>query len=207
MEINPADLSHPQVYKLMVGAIVPRPIAWVSTLNESGARNLAPFSFFSAVCPLPPTISVNTMVRGLDGAEKDTLRNIRATGEFVVNIVTETTLAAMNISSTEFQADVDEFVAANLTPAPSVAVKPPRVLESPIQFECKLNQIVTLSAEPGGGSLILGTVVHIHVDDSVLLENYKIDIHALHAVGRLAGADYVRVSDIFALERPAPQLK
>lgn len=144
MQIDPAALTQQQLYKILVGSVVPRPIAWVSTLNAAGQRNLAPFSFFNVVCPQPPTLSIATQIRGTDGLEKDTAYNIRATGEFVVNIVTEATLSAMNITSTEFAPEVDEFAAARLTPAPSIMVKPPRVLESPIQFECKLNQIVMI---------------------------------------------------------------
>lgn len=208
MQIDPAALTQQQLYKILVGSVVPRPIAWVSTLNAAGQRNLAPFSFFNVVCPQPPTLSIATQIRGTDGLEKDTAYNIRATGEFVVNIVTEATLSAMNITSTEFAPEVDEFAAARLTPAPSIMVKPPRVLESPIQFECKLNQIVMIqngpNNAPGGGSLILGTIVYIHVSDEVLLDNYKIDARALHPVGRLAGAEYCHVTDLFALERPGP---
>ena len=207
MDIQPDQLSHQQIYKLMIGAIVPRPIAWVSSLNLAGARNLAPFSFFTAICPRPPTLVFSPMIRNTDDMEKDTLRNIRETGEFVVNVVTEATIAAANISSTEFPPDIDEFVAANLTPTPSVIVKPPRVAESPINFECRLNQIVTISDEPGGGSLVIGTVVYIHVRDDVLSGDYRIDADALRAVGRMAGADYSRTTDRFALERPLSQVQ
>ncbi|MHB8629661.1 MAG: flavin reductase family protein [Aggregatilineales bacterium] len=207
MEINPEALSHQQVYKLLVGAIVPRAIAWVSSLNPEGACNLAPFSFFTAVCPRPPTLVFAPMIRGTDGAEKDTLRNIRDTGEFVVNVVTEMTVVAANISSTEFPAEVDEFVAAHVTPAPSIVVKPPRVLESPVNFECRLRQIVPISDEPGGGSLIIGTIVYIHVRDDLLRGDYRIDPDALRAVGRMAGADYSRITDRFALERPPSQIQ
>jgi len=207
MEIQPDQIPHQQLYKLMIGAIVPRPIAWVSSLNLAGARNLAPFSFFTAICPRPPTLVFSPMIRATDDMEKDTLRNIRETGEFVVNVVTEATIGAANISSTEFPSEVDEFVAAQLTPAPSVMVKPPRVSESPINFECRLRQIVTISDEPGGGSLVIGTVVYVHVRDDVLEGEYRIDPDALRAVGRMAGADYTRTTDRFTLERPPTQVQ
>ncbi len=207
MEINPETLDQQLVYKLLVGSVVPRPIAWVSTLNREGARNLAPFSFFNVVCPQPPTLVFCPMIRGTDAAPKDTLRNIRDTGEFVVNVVTEANVEAANISSTEFPAEIDEFVAARVAAVPSVIVRPPRVAESPVAFECRLNQIVTISEETGGGSLVIGTIVHIHIDDAVLLPNYKIDPDALRAVGRMAGADYSRITDRFALERPPSQIK
>jgi flavin reductase (DIM6/NTAB) family NADH-FMN oxidoreductase RutF len=207
MEIRPDQLPHQQLYKLMIGAIVPRPIAWVSSLNPAGARNLAPFSFFTAVCPCPPTLVFSPMIRNTDDEEKDTLRNIRETGEFVVNVVTEATVGAANITSTEFPSDIDEFVAAHLTPVPSVVVKPPRVAESPINFECRLNQIVTISDEPGGGSLVIGTIVYVHVRDDVLQGEYRIDPDALGAVGRMAGADYARTTDRFTLQRPPSQVQ
>src|SRR5579864_5420629 len=111
MEIRPDQVPHQQLYKLMIGAIVPRPIAWVSSLNPAGARNLAPFSFFTAICPHPPTLVFSPMIRSTDDEEKDTLCNIRETGEFVVNVVTEATIDAANITSTEFPPEVDEFVA------------------------------------------------------------------------------------------------
>ncbi len=206
MEIHPDQLNHQQVYKLLVGAIVPRAIAWVSSVNPAGARNLAPFSFFTAVCPRPPTLVFAPMIRGTDSAEKDTLRNIRDTREFVVNVVTEQTVAAANISSTEFPPEVDEFVAAQLTPTPSVMVKPPRVAESPVNFECRLRQIVPISDEPGGGSLVIGTIVYIHVRDELLRGDYRIDPDALRAVGRMAGADYSRTTERFELERPPTQI-
>ena len=124
MEINPANLPRQSVYKILIGAIVPRPIGWISTINEIGRPNLAPFSFFTAVCPEPPTILFCPMVRGTDGSQKDTLNNIRATDEFVVNIVSEPLAQAMNSSSTEFPSAVNEFEAAGLTAAPSQTVSP-----------------------------------------------------------------------------------
>jgi len=207
VEINPETVPHQDVYKLLIGTVVPRPIAWVSTLNRDGQRNLAPFSFFNVVCSQPPTLVFCPLIRVTDGNEKDTLRNIRETGEFVINVVTEANLGLANISSTEFPAEVDEFVAANATAVSSVVVKPPRVGESPVAFECKLNQIVTISDQPGGGSLVIGTIVHIYVSDEILRPSYKIDPDALRAVGRMAGAYYARITDNFQLERPTSQIK
>ncbi len=206
MEINPLDLHHESIYKLMVGSIVPRPIAWVSTLAPDGQPNLAPFSFFNAVCPKPPTLLFVSSIRNTDGSPKDTLSNIRATGEFVVNIVSEGLAEAMNLTSTELPAEVDEFALAGVTPVPSAAVKPPRVGESLIHFECRLMQIIDISDQPGGGSVVLGEIVHLHVDDSVLIGDDKINLAALKPVGRLAGAAYTRVTDLFDLVRPPSQI-
>lgn len=206
MEADPAGLPWRSVYKLLTGAIVPRPIAWVSTVDPAGAANLAPFSFFNAVSSRPPIVAFTASVRSTGLGQKDTLRNIRATGEFVVNIVTEPLAEAMNLTSTEFPPEVDEFQAAGLTADPSTAVTPPRVAESPIHFECRLHQIIEVGAEPGGGALILGRVVHIHVDPSVLLGEDKIDIGRLRPIGRLAGAGYCRTGDTFEMIRPKSQL-
>jgi flavin reductase (DIM6/NTAB) family NADH-FMN oxidoreductase RutF len=207
MEINPESLHWNSVYKLMIGSIVPRPIGWISTVSMEGGLNLAPFSFFNAVCPNPPTVLFCPNIRGLDGAAKDTLSNVRATGEFVVNIVTEELAQVMNFTSTEFPPEVNEFKAAGLTPAPSLTVRPPRVAESPIHYECRLSHILDISTQPGGGSIIVGQVLHMHVADSVLVGTDKVDIEKLKPVGRLAGKSYCRISDIFEMTRPPSRLQ
>lgn len=202
MEADPASLPWRSVYKLMIGSIVPRPIGWISTVDPAGVANLAPFSFFNAVASQPPTVAFSPAIRSTDGGAKDTLRNLRSTGEFVVNIVTESLAEAMNLTSTEFPPEVDEFRSAGLTAAPSVSVSPPRVSESPIHFECRVEQIVEIGAGPGGGSLVIGRIVHLHVDPAVLTGDDKIDLRALRPIGRLAGAAYCRVSDVFEMPRP-----
>lgn len=206
MEADPAALPWKSVYKLLSGSVVPRPIAWVSTVDPAGAANLAPFSFFNAVASRPPIVAFTASVRTTDRGQKDTLRNVRSTGEFVVNIVTEPLAEAMNLTSTEFPPEVDEFQAAGLTAVPSAVVGAPRVAESPIHFECRVHQIVEVGSEPGGGALILGRVVHIHVDPSVLLGEDKIDIQKLKPIGRLAGAGYCRTADTFEMVRPKSQV-
>jgi flavin reductase (DIM6/NTAB) family NADH-FMN oxidoreductase RutF len=185
----------------MVGVIVPRPIAFVSTISPDGTLNLAPFSFFTGISANPPVICFSPMVRGSDGARKDTLRNIEAVKEFVVNVVSEEFADKMNICSTEFPAEVDEFSASGLTPVPSELVKPPRVKESHINMECRLVQIVDVSAKPLGGSLVIGEVLRFHVDDA-LIDNYKIDPDLLHPIGRMGGPTYTRTTDRFDLQRP-----
>ena len=206
MELAPETLPYSSVYKLLTGAVLPRPIGWISSLDENARPNLAPFSFFNVVCSRPATVVFCPLVRSTDGGLKDTLRNVRATGEFVVNIVTEELVQAMNLSSVEALPELDEFEFAGVTATPSTAVRPPRVAESPIHFECRVRQIVEISDQPGGGSLVIGTVVHIHVDERVLIGADKIDLKALQPIGRLAGGGYVRVTDIFEIERPKSQI-
>jgi flavin reductase (DIM6/NTAB) family NADH-FMN oxidoreductase RutF len=202
MEIKPDALSWKSVYKLLIGSVLPRPIGWISTINDQGQPNLAPFSFFNVVCANPPTVLFCPMVRSGDNQLKDTLQNIRETGEFVVNIVSGELVEKMNKTSVEAPYDVNEFDFAGLTPALSSSVTPPRVAESPIHFECKLNQIIDISQNPGGGSVVIGTVVHLHIDEGMLIGEDKIDLAKLNPIGRLAGNSYVRVTDIFDLERP-----
>ena len=205
---GPDALPWRKAYKLLIGAVVPRPIAWVSTVSEGGQYNLAPFSFFNAVSANPPHLVFSPMIRSTDGRTKDTLNNIRHAREFVVNVVTEDLAEAMNITSGEYQASVDEFELAGLTPAPSAAIRAPRVAESPVNFECWLADLLPLG-EPGAlgtATLVIGKVAHIHVDDSVLFDGDKIDLEKLKPVGRLAGTSYTRVTDLFDMVRPPSQV-
>lgn len=203
MTILPAEQSPQDVYKLMVGAIIPRPIAFVSTLSAAGVRNLAPYSFFTACSANPPVIVFSPMRRRRSGAPlKDTLANIEETREFVVNVVAEEFAQQMNLCAGEYPPEVDEFDVSKLTPIVSEAVKPPRVAESPVQMECRLLQIVTVSDQPLGGSLVLGEVVRFHVNEAVLTDG-KIDPAKFHAIGRMGGPMYTRITDRFEMERPA----
>jgi flavin reductase (DIM6/NTAB) family NADH-FMN oxidoreductase RutF len=206
MEINPDALPHQSVYKILTGSVLPRPIGWISSMDLQGRPNLAPFSFFNVVCSNPPTVLFCPLIRGIDGHKKDTLSNVRTTNEFVVNIVTERLLPAMNASSVEALPGFNEFEFAGLTPAASTVVKPPRVTESPIHFECKVREIIDINDAPGGGSIVIGTIVHIHVEDGILIGEDKINLTALQPVGRLAGDAYSRVTDIIELERPKHKL-
>lgn len=202
MERSADSISPASMYKLLVGSVVPRPIGWISTISKDGIHNLAPFSFFNVASANPPHVLFCPTVRGTDNGRKDTLHNVRETGEFVVNIVTESLGEAMNLTSTEWDADVNEFERAGITTAPSIAVKPLRVLQSPIHFECQVAQIVDL----GGGHVVIGRVLHVHVDERVLIGEDKIDVQALKPIGKLAGNAYTRVTDLFDLVRPASQL-
>lgn len=201
MTILPSDHDPRDVYKLMTGLIVPRPIAFVSTLSAEGVRNLAPFSFFTAVSANPPVICFSPMIRGGDGSRKDTLTNIEAMKEFVVNIVSEEIAGPMNICSIEFPPSVDEFVESGLTPVPSDIVAPPRVGEAKAAMECRLVQIVHVSPRPLGGSIVLGEVVRFHVADEIV-HDFKIDPARLHSIGRMGGPTYARTTDRFDLPRP-----
>jgi len=206
MEITPDSHPWQSIYKIMIGSILPRPIGWISTVDENGLPNLAPFSFFNAVCANPPHVLFTSMIRGTDRQPKDTLRNIRQTGEFVVNIVTEELAEAMNLTSTELPAHVNEFHYSQLNLMSSQVVRPARIAESPIHYECRLAQIVDLGDQPGAGSIVIGRVVHLHVADRVLIGEDKIDLAALKPIGRLAGSSYCRVTDIFDLPRPPSQI-
>lgn len=207
MEIKISDISNQEFFKIMAGVVVPRPIAWVSTRSQDGKTNLAPFSFFTGVSSNPPTILFCPTIRGTDGGEKDTLQNIRATGEFVVNVVSRPLTEAMNLTATEVPPEVNEFEIAGLTEAPSSVVKPPRVKESPIHLECIRYQIVDVGeGDVGSASIVIGEVVHIHISDEVLLPNYRIDTRALDPVGRLAGPNYGTIGEILQIVRQTPQI-
>jgi len=203
MTIIPAAHPAGDVYRLMTAIIVPRPIAFVSSLSRDGVRNLAPFSFFTAVSANPPVICFAPMIRGRDGTRKDTLNNIEATGEFVVNIVSEAIARPMNECSAEVPPEVDEFALSGLTPRASERVAPPRVAESGACMECRLLQVVHVSAQPLGGSLVLGEVLLFHVDDP-LFHNFSVDPAALGAIARMGGATYARTTDRFEMPRPGP---
>jgi flavin reductase (DIM6/NTAB) family NADH-FMN oxidoreductase RutF len=199
--IDPRSTNPRNVYKLMIGVIVPRPIAFVSSLSPEGIPNLAPFSFFTGISANPPVICFCPMVRGSDGGRKDTIRNIEATREFVVNVVSEDFADRMNICSAEFPPEVDEFQASGLTPIPSDLVKPARVQESRVNMECRLVQIVEVSAKPLGGSIVLGEVLRFHVADA-LFHDFRIDPNQLRPIGRMGGPSYTRTTDRFDLARP-----
>jgi flavin reductase (DIM6/NTAB) family NADH-FMN oxidoreductase RutF len=198
LAIDPAAHSPSDSYKLMIGAIVPRPIGFISTVSPDGTYNLAPFSFFTAVCSDPPVVC---FASGARNPPKDTLSNARVTGEFVVNIVTEEIAEQMNLCAGDYPADIDEFALSRLTPAPSDLVRPPCVLESPVNMECKVLQIVDVSARPAGGSLVIGEVVRFHVDSSIVT-NFRIDPEKLRAIGRMGGNGYTRTRDRFEMARP-----
>jgi len=203
--LDPAQIATNDIYKLMIGIIVPRPIAFVSSVDAVGVRNLAPFSYFTACSSNPPVVCFCTTVRAGAQPHKDTLRNIESTGDFVVNIVSEEIAAQMNMCSADVPPEVDEFALSGLTPIASDLVKAPRVAESKVQMECRLHQIVRVSEKPGGGILVLGEVLRFHVLESLFDDpngGYKIDPDKLLAVGRMGGPTYTRTRDRFNMQRP-----
>lgn len=189
MEVDPAETP---MYRTLSGAVVPRPIAWVSSASESGHENLAPFSFSNVAAVDPPTL----LFAPVD-EEKDTPSNVRETGEFVVNVVTEDVVDAMNETSASCPPEVSEFDHAGIERAESREVTPPRVAASPVNFECTLSETVEL----GDSVLVLGEVVWAHVADRVTTDG-KLDTGKLDAVGRMAGSEYATTRDRFSLERP-----
>ena len=199
--INPADHQVHEIYKLMVGLIVPRPVALVSTVDRDGVPNVAPFSFFSGVGSNPPTVLFCPALRSSGDQRKDTLRNVEQTGEFVVNVVSNAIAAASNATAADVGPEVDEFQLAGLTAIPSETVRAPRVAESPAQMECKLLQIIFTRQAPGAGVVVLGEIVRFHVN-AELEQNFRIDPAKLDAVGRMAGNTWAHTRDRFDLERP-----
>jgi flavin reductase (DIM6/NTAB) family NADH-FMN oxidoreductase RutF len=201
MQIDPLEQSFQDNHKLMIGSIVPRPIAFVSTKSATGILNLAPFSYFNGVCSNPPTIMFAPARRGYDGLIKDTLRNIQETKEFVVNIVSEEIVEPMVACATDFEKEIDEFKISNLTPIDSNKISVPRLKESKVSYECELNTIVEIGkAEPGAGFVVIGTIVMFHIEDNVYKDG-RIDLKALNPVGRMAGNNYTRVFDNFKVIR------
>jgi flavin reductase (DIM6/NTAB) family NADH-FMN oxidoreductase RutF len=201
LRFDPGKTPFQDIYKLMVGCVVPRPIAFVSSVDEQGIYNLAPFSYFSAVCSKPPTVLFCPGVRATTGKSKDTLRNVVATKEFVVNLVSEEIAVEMNQTSADVGPEVDEFELSGLTPLASNLVKVPRVAESPVQMECRLREVITISVEPGGGSIVIGEVLLFHLRED-LVDNYRVDPGRLNLVGRMGGPTYCRTQNRFDMERP-----
>jgi flavin reductase (DIM6/NTAB) family NADH-FMN oxidoreductase RutF len=189
----------------MTGVIVPRPIALVSTMDRDGVANLAPFSFFCGVGSVPPTLLFCPALRPGRAADraprKDTLRNVEETGEFVVNVVSESIADAANATAADVPPEVDEFQLSGLTAVPGEVVRAPRVAESPAQMECKLLQVIYTSHKPGGGVIVLGEIVRFHVR-AELVDNFRVDPAGLDAVGRMAGNTWVRTRDRVELIRP-----
>jgi flavin reductase (DIM6/NTAB) family NADH-FMN oxidoreductase RutF len=204
--VDPASTDYLNSYKLLIGSIVPRPIAFVSTISPEGALNVAPFSFFTVASSNPPVLIFTVGNRASSGERpdprKDTLRNITTAREFVVNIVSEEFAEKMNLTSGDYPPDVDEFQVAGLTPVPSDLVKPPRVAESHVNMECRLLYTVSLSSLINGGNIVLGEVVRFHIDDAIT-SNFRIDPDKLRAVGRMGGSTYTRTRDRFDMIRPA----
>ena len=211
MDVTPSQLDHREFHNILLSAVAPRPIAWVSSISASGQPNLAPFSFFNAVCAKPPLLAFAPAMRSPKksgaaagdpaGVPKDTLRNIRETGEFVISVVTFELAERMNLTSGDYDASTSEFEVAKLASAPSKLVWPQRVAESPVSFECKLYQILDFNPGPEGGSLVIGEIVSIHVDERHLKEG-RLDRNSLDLIGRMGGLQYTRTTERFEMARP-----
>lgn len=197
MRLDPAAITDSKFYFALISCIAPRPIAWVSTISPGGVTNLAPFSFFTGITSNPPTLLFCPGNRA-DGTRKDTLSNIEATREFVVNVVPFSLAVQMNATSADYAPNVSEIEACAVATVPSVCVRPPRVAASPIHFECRLRQVI----EVGDGNVVIGDILLIDVDDAVLDATGRIDAGKLDLVGRMGGASYTRTQDRFELPRP-----
>lgn len=197
MKVNPKEMSRLERYRLLISALVPRPIAFVSTVSKEGILNAAPFSFFAGISSTPPLLGVSISKR--KGIKKDTVRNIEHTGDFVVNIVSEAIAEPMNISSGDFPPEVDEFKKAGLTPAPSEMITSPRIAEAPINFECKVYDRYEIRNSEN--TLIIGEILLMHIIDD-LWSAGEVDPLQLKAVGRLGISQYCTTTDVFQMIRP-----
>ncbi len=200
MEFNPDTLEASAIYKLLTGSVIPRPIGWISTIDENGINNLAPFSYFNMIGDDPPHVMFST--RRDNNSNKDTLNNVLTTKQFVVNMVTEDLVEQMNATAQVVPAEVDEFELVGLTPIASAKIKPNRVKESPITFECEMVHHYFLeNHKQGGACIIIGRIVMMHIDESVLLDNYKINMEIYKPVSRLAGSNYSKIGEVFSVKR------
>jgi flavin reductase (DIM6/NTAB) family NADH-FMN oxidoreductase RutF len=195
-----SKLTPQDAYKLLIGSVVPRPIAFISTMSPDGKGNLAPFSFFNGVSSKPLCIMVS-ITRRADGSKKDSLLNIEATGEFVVNSVAEWMIEPVNYCAAEYPYGIDEMEMVGLTPLKSEMIKPNRVKESPIQLECKVHKLLEIGDGAGGSTIVVGEIVLVHVHDKAY-QNGRILLEEILPISRLAGDFYGLTPDTFELKRP-----
>lgn len=201
MQIDPTESSVREIYSLMVQLITPRPIAWVSTVSIAGVTNLAPYSFFNGVGANPPSVMF-CPANQRDGSQKDSLRNVLDTKEFVVNVVSSADADTMNQSSANYDSEISEFEAIGIETLASEKVSPLRIASSRSQFECRLLQHIELGSGPSGANVIIGEIVMLHVDDSIIHDGI-VDPAKLDNIGRLGGKAYSKTTDRFELERPS----
>ena len=204
ISFTPKDLTVAKMHHYLLGAIGPRPIAFASTIDGNGQVNLAPFSFFNVFSANPPILIFSPARSGRTNTTKDTYNNVKAHPEVVINVVNFDIVEQMSLASSPYPAGENEFVKSGLTPIPSDLVKPFRVKESPVQFECKVNQVIELGTEGGAGNLIICEVVKFHIDESYLDENQLIDQQKIDLVARMGGNWYCRANEhaMFELEKP-----
>jgi len=207
ISFEPKDLSTGRLHGYLLGAVTPRPIAFASTIDKEGNVNLSPFSFFNVFSANPPILIFSPARRGRDNTTKHTYENVLEVKEVVINIVNYAMVQQMSLSSTEYSKEVNEFVKAGLTPIASEKVKPPRVAESPVQFECVVNDVIQLGKEGGAGNLVICEVVKLHIDEAVLDENQVIDQYKIDTVARMGGNWYSRANmGMFEVPKPLTTL-
>lgn len=200
MQISVKDTDSGILYKLLTGLVIPRPIGWISTVDENGINNLAPFSFFNVVGEDPPHVMFSTVRTG--NKNKDTLNNVLANKQFAVNLVTEDVVEQMNTTSNAVENSVDEFQLANLTPISCELIKPKRVAEAKAHFECEMVHHYFLEDHKNGGAcIVIGKVLIMHISDEILLENYRINLDKYQPVARLAGSNYSKLGETFSIKR------
>ncbi len=203
LQIDPKEISTPQLHGYLLGAVAPRPICFASTVDNEGNVNLSPYSFFNVFSANPPVMIFSPARRVRDNTTKHTLENVLETKEVVINIVSHAMVQQMSLSSTEYAKGVNEFVKAGFTEVPSTKVTPPRVGEAPVQFECKVKDVIALGTEGGAGNLVIAEVVQLHIDESILNEEGKIDPYKIDTVSRLGGNWYSRAKEgLFEVEKP-----
>lgn len=203
LSIDPKEISTPQLHGYLLGAVAPRPICFASTVDAEGNVNLSPYSFFNVFSANPPIMIFSPARRVRDNTTKHTLENILETKEVVINIVSHAMVQQMSLSSTEYDKGINEFTKAGFTEIPSEKVKPPRVAEAPVQFECIVKDVVALGTEGGAGNLVIAEVVQLHVDTSILNADGKIDPVKIDTVSRLGGNWYSRAKEgLFEVEKP-----
>ncbi|WP_281688157.1 flavin reductase family protein [Pseudomonas citronellolis] len=201
MQLDFSTLAPADAYRWLASTVTPRPIAWVSTLSAQGQGNLAPFSFFQVISDEPPTLMVNTSIRD-DGSVKDTLRNVRETGQLVIHLVSAAQAETMNATAATLPHGVSEIEQVGIATLPSVRVAPPRVAGAAVAFECELAQIQPYPADKPSCYLIFARVLLAHIDDAVLRDERHVDPAKLDLVGRLGGTQYSFTRDTFSMIRP-----
>jgi len=204
LSIDPKSLEIPKLHGYLLGAVGPRPIAFASTIDENGNANLAPFSFFNVFSANPPIMIFSPARSGRTNTTKDTYNNVKSIPEVVINVVTHDIVQQMSLASSPYEAGVDEFVKSGFTKVDSETIKPYRVAESPVQFECKVNEVIELGESGGAGNLVICEVTRIHIDEKVLDENGKIDQHKIDLVSRMGGNWYCRADEhsMFEITKP-----
>jgi len=202
--INPKDIETPKLHRYLLGAIGPRPIAFASTMDKDGVANLAPFSFFNAFSANPPILVFSPARSGRTNTTKDTYNNVKILPEVVINVVNFELVHQMSLASSPYPSSVDEFVKSGLTPVASECVQPPRIKESPVQFECKVNEVIELGDQGGAGNLIICEVLRIHIDEAILDEHQMIDQYKIDLVSRMGGNWYCRADENSMFEIPKP---